>query len=74
MTADSHGDIRPVQGATVKLLGGATVKLLGHTVTTNRRGVVVFKLPPAGLPRSTKVTVSAGDTFKTAVAPVRSLR
>jgi hypothetical protein len=62
VTADSHGDVRPVQSA--------TVKLLGQTATTNRRGIAFFKLP-AVLPRHTTVRVSAGNTFRTAVASVR---
>jgi hypothetical protein len=51
----SHADIRPVQGA--------TVNLLGHPVTTNRRGVAEFKLPGAGWQRAAKVTASAGNKF-----------
>jgi hypothetical protein len=62
MSFPAPGDVRPVQGATVKLLGQA--------VTTNPRGIVVFKLP-AVLLRKTKVKVSAGNTFRAAVAPVR---
>jgi hypothetical protein len=66
ITANSHGDIRPVQGA--------TVKLLGHMIISDRRGLAVLKLPPAGEPRTTTVTASAGNTFKPASARMKLRR
>jgi hypothetical protein len=65
--ADSHGEIRPVQGA--------KVKLFGEEVTTGRRGSAVFTIPVGRLSRggarTAKLTASAGNTFRSAVMQVR---
>jgi hypothetical protein len=66
VTADSHRDIRPVQGA--------TVKLFGNELTTDRRGSDVFRIPVSRLARdraTARLTAWAGNTFKPALAAVR---
>lgn len=53
VTAEIHGDERPVQGATVRI--GA------HTALTAADGTATLTLP--GGPRTVQVTATAGDTF-----------
>ena len=66
VTANSHGDIRPVEGA--------TVKLLGRVLTTDRRGLAVVKLSPSGVQRTITATTSAGNTFTPASTRVKLRR
>jgi hypothetical protein len=54
VTADIHGDERPVQGATVRI--GA------HTARTGPDGTVVLTVP-AGSRETVHLTATAGDTF-----------
>jgi hypothetical protein len=65
VTADIHGDERPVQGATVRI--GA------HTARTGPDGTVVLTVP-AGSRETVHLTATAGDTFLPAETTVSVTR
>ncbi len=64
VSSDIDGDIRPVEGA--------TIKAAGRSATTNRMGIAMLRIPVGGHGRraAIRLTASAGNTF----VPAESIR